>query len=392
MWCVTNQSNLLTLVDTVFNYCRLLLETNEVTIARAARTVCVDMNEDVLIASIQNEVEMSQHMADMMASTKSMRRRKQATFDLTYRRRGAKAKQSLCSYTPAAPCQSNWGDIFDDMLNEIRDKGSSAQAAQSLRCSTCQQAVKCDEGSVYDNCDGIGLVNGSTNTPFQSELTKSPVESRNVEDIIRSPWLASSVSDYVMDKQSYDLFDGQFFERDVSVLPSQMADSEVLNGACSCTEPHADTADDDKSDSLSVAHSDAEAFWEENWSDTPVETVVVVPSPCDACSSACDDVSGALRPGIKPTLCYMNQKCSSFDASGSSDALASHSTPMAVNGQSSSTKEVPESLRNIAFRRPDLASITLPLSPIRKTDSSKLVSRVALFNSYGFKKKTSWRY
>ena len=61
----------------------------------AAAEYRVEFDEDLLIASIQNEAEVTQHMVDMMASTKTMRRRKEQYSDLTSRRQSRRAKQTL---------------------------------------------------------------------------------------------------------------------------------------------------------------------------------------------------------------------------------------------------------------------------------------------------------
>ena len=91
----------------------------------AAAEYRVEFDEDLLIASIQNEAEVTQHMVDMMASTKTMRRRKEQYSDLTYRRRSRRAKQTLSTYIPKAPRESTWGDIFDEMMDRLRGRSRS---------------------------------------------------------------------------------------------------------------------------------------------------------------------------------------------------------------------------------------------------------------------------
>ena len=272
-------------------------------------------------------------MVDMVACTKSMRRRRQAFHDMTYRRRSVKAKQTLSSYTPVAPCQSNWGDIFDDMINELRGK---KKLTRSFECQQCNRKLSDDNNSLYDN-DGVSNVTCSSVGHLQTkqevdELTRQSDQSNF--SVVRSPWLVNSVSDYILDKNEI----------------SQEASPEC-NG----------TGDD-------VEVVGTETFWEENWSDNHVDKTntgcgsgeKTPTTPCDACDTASRD----LKVGTKPTLCYMNQKCTSFEAN-----LAEE-----VNGTCSRVdNDQIESLQTVAFRRPDLASFKLPVSPIRKTDSSKCI-------------------
>ncbi|XP_067932824.1 uncharacterized protein [Watersipora subatra] len=306
----------------------------------SSRVLCIDLDEDMLIASIQNEAETSQQMVNEVASTKSMRRRMQAYDDMTYRRRSVKAKQSLSTYTPVAPCHSTWGDIFDDMISELRGRRNLTSIDE---CEQCMKAGSRD--SVYENDTASSL----------SRYGDERLSENIVDTLINSPWLVSSVSDYILCEKNED----------------PATKSLVKSATKQADKPRDAELDDDGKDLevvQPVVEAETEGFWEENWTDRHALCEHEGKSTLSSCEG-CEYVAQKTNSVVKPTICYMNQKCPSFDPSLPSGLAV----PEQSNGTSSHINHQKDSLQGITLHRPDLASFTLPQSPIRKTESNSHV-------------------
>lgn len=339
----------------------------------------------MLIATIQNEAELAQRLVDMITSTKSMRRRKELCGDLTYRRRSQRAKQSLYSYAPRAPTTSNWGDIFDDMMDELRGRQKSIQREQT----TCAQ---CDNGSVYDNYDSssstehnsiVGAllhqpdlhnckVSGNTATHdcnqgnsdrkgdnSYSQLTETqPIaEQCNYKGELPRSCDCSVYLDSSIPRQLLH----SFTSLSASIHDLSLSENDVCEQTTPTSSPNVLRERPTLLECGSHPHSNAHVYWEENWSGNPT-----LPSePALSCNGGCDNLVSDMHTVVKPFFCYKNQRCASFGISSSSE-LASDQVHTSAGADDSM-------LHCVSFRRQELSSFTLPLSPIRKTDSGAYI-------------------
>ncbi|KAF6029879.1 hypothetical protein EB796_011816 [Bugula neritina] len=265
------------------------------------------LSEEVLVATIQSEAETSQYIVDMLASTQTMRRRKQQYDEsqLTYRRRGLVARQSLYTSSPPAPKQSVWGEMFDKMLNKLKGIETGSES----------------EGDGGGNPYHVTLLRTADYTWVSTIAVVSPSRSQLDNEVNSEP--SALVSQEVTSQE---------------VTSQEVTSQEVTSQEV--------TSQADKREGLTDP-SDSAAYWEENWNDE---------SSTSSHVEYCEGCSGLKTPNsernVIPTFCYKNQNCASFDRS-----LKEQPSPL-------------DGLQSITFRRPDLLSLKLPMSPIRKTDSN----------------------
>ena len=437
----------------------------------AAAEYRVEFDEDLLIASIQNEAEVTQHMVDMMASTKTMRRRKEQYSDLTYRRRSRRAKQTLSTYIPKAPRESTWGDIFDEMMDRLRGRSRSQSGTRFTHPHIDDNFYDTDSSShstLYDvNQDGdipdiepyeqdshfsqkdskqcqihphlspdhskeIYTELSSHNhvqyrlsppcTDSREDHTSSVTDSR--EDHTESGHIAAGVmsaadtseqwvtrdevyelssfpADMLSDEgqplNGYSCFSGPIGSQSSS-SPSQISDSDdnkpgylfdpkytaMTSFTGSLEQSPGDTEDKSHPAEANNNEGGDVMYWEENWVAGDQRTgssspAVSLEEQCEGCIE-CQHHN---HHSIKPTFCYKNQNCPTMLAS--CDSLQRGQTGCNGNGRVVELRlgnggcvmddrdpaDTDIMLRSISFRRPDLASFILPMSPIRKTDSSE---------------------
>jgi len=281
----------------------------------------------VLVATIQSEAETSQYIVDMLASTQTMRRRKQQYDEsqLTYRRRGLVARQSLYTSSPPAPKQSVWGEMFDKMLNKLKgiETGSESEGDGG--------------GNPLPRDSTENWSAGYSSTEYHLEN-----HSGGAADYT---W----VSTIAVVSPSRSQLDNEVNSEPSALVSQEVTSQEVTSQEVTSQEVTSQevTSQADKREGLTDP-SDSAAYWEENWNDE---------SSTSSHVEYCEGCSGLKTPNsernVIPTFCYKNQNCASFDRS-----LKEQPSPL-------------DGLQSITFRRPDLLSLKLPMSPIRKTDSSK---------------------
>lgn len=335
-------------------------------------------DESLLIDSLRMEAESTQQMVDMMSCTKTMRRRKELYNDLTYRRRGRQARQSLNSYSPQAPVHHNWGNIFDEMLAKLRGVADdyheiTGDGRTPSVCMDCKQRVgnSLDNVSLYDNnTSGSESCIHSLRGQYES-ISHSCPDFDNFADILEGEepdgrYFARSSSTYSIISAHSESADHVYFPSHCSDSELAALDGKILAEAVFEKEyayvKHAVTSFtnncDERSESNTAEFSarafagpDYVSFWEDNWSDHEVLNDLDQPY-CEGClESMCED-----DPKLRPKFCYKNYNC----ANGSS-----------MSNKSSPNAEEIALLRSLSWRCPELASFTIPLSPIRKTESSK---------------------
>lgn len=141
------------------------------------------MDSESLVSSIQCEAETAQKLADLMVSTETMKRRKNLYDDMTYRCRGAKAKQTLQSYSPRPPRAAKWGLLFDSMVAKLR--GQAVEEADENDCSSISTSSDCSSISSHSsyhwdepNVDSVVYHTrcpSATDTASESQLNTSNV-------------------------------------------------------------------------------------------------------------------------------------------------------------------------------------------------------------------------
>lgn len=106
------------------------------------------------IIELEKEAGLVQQIVDDLASTKTMKRRRHKSANMTIFDRRRRATESLSSYVPTAPVESEWGAMFDEMVARL--KGLEIPADEAHICdrtdcnSNCKMAPSEAEDSVTE--------------------------------------------------------------------------------------------------------------------------------------------------------------------------------------------------------------------------------------------------
>lgn len=336
----------------------------------------MELNRDKIYRSVcdlQAEAQEVQSLVQDMTSTQTMRRRRTASAGLSVKARRQIAAQSINSYIPIAPQESEWGQRFDEIIARL--KGCEQSADEAFL------------GSQRD-MDSMGAMNNTTtenDTSNESEILNKSEIPNEIEPQIPSgignyksePILSKTEDDFTSrSKSNVELtdslnniagysnrhkvladvhVDSQEIIMEDQILPTAIEEQEH----CYELVQQCETSPKEKTEPVTASSPSLE----EQTSDDP-QLSEETPDPeeeeedvmdCGLLSVEehymCDELVEYRNSPLKEN----NRMCQSLNEEGFRPAKT----------------ELKTLLRSLSVYRPDLASYSTSTGQLRRTDSSK---------------------
>lgn len=349
------------------------------------------------ICDLQTEAQQVQHLVDDMTSTQTMRRRRKATSGLSIKARKERATESLFSYTPIAPGESEWGRRFDEIIARLKGCEPSADEAHicdEQECETEDCAMKATSTNLEDDVDSKLTINKDelNESSLTDDTSKADNNLADIENTTSSESTVSteSVNSLVISESADDLRNLEFTSN-ISDATNSQNHTNAGNTA--------GTAYDEDTVEICESEIQANRSWE-TYKSEPILSLAEDNTEIGQSETSCDDHIQQTDSMNNITSYEKRQEFQSHPAiiNGDNTVTAcvvvhqhqdyeyekySPPTPLKNNRMCQSMTEeslrpsvadTKKMLRSISFYRPNMAGHHV--TPLRRTDSSKLLNTI----------------